>query len=78
MSATIDEDGNAWAAVEYVGGVERTDYSNWGTYIFKVDLGEKKGESDGSSGGSSGGSSSGGDNSSGSDGDNGGSGDGDK
>ncbi|CAI5498016.1 unnamed protein product [Closterium sp. Naga37s-1] len=43
MSATIDEDGNAWAAVEYVGGVERTDYSNWGTYIFKVDLGEKKG-----------------------------------
>ncbi|CAI5972500.1 unnamed protein product [Closterium sp. NIES-65] len=28
MSATIDEDGNVWAAVEYVGGVERTDYSD--------------------------------------------------
>ncbi|CAI5964987.1 unnamed protein product [Closterium sp. NIES-64] len=35
MSATMDEEGNAWAAVQYVAGQPRTEWSNWGTFVFK-------------------------------------------
>ncbi|CAI7903895.1 unnamed protein product [Closterium sp. NIES-54] len=37
-TATTDEHGNAWAVVEYVPGVPRTEWTNWATYIFKVQL----------------------------------------
>ncbi|CAI5997278.1 unnamed protein product [Closterium sp. NIES-64] len=37
-TATTDEHGNAWAVVEYVPGVPRTQWTNWATYIFKVHL----------------------------------------
>ncbi|CAI5478722.1 unnamed protein product [Closterium sp. Yama58-4] len=35
-TATTDEHGNAWAVVEYVPGVPRTEWTNWATYIFKL------------------------------------------
>ncbi|CAI5501133.1 unnamed protein product [Closterium sp. Naga37s-1] len=38
MAATVDEEGNAWAAVQYVAGEPRSEWSNWATYVFKVDL----------------------------------------
>ncbi|CAI5503398.1 unnamed protein product [Closterium sp. Naga37s-1] len=38
MTATVDEEGNAWAAVQYVAGQPRTEWSNWATFVFKVDL----------------------------------------
>ncbi|CAI5464390.1 unnamed protein product [Closterium sp. Yama58-4] len=38
MTAGIDEQGNAWGAVQYVPGSPRTHWTNWGTYIFKVPL----------------------------------------
>ncbi|CAI5487371.1 unnamed protein product, partial [Closterium sp. Naga37s-1] len=37
-TATTDEHGNAWAVVEYVPGVPRTEWTNWATYIFNVQL----------------------------------------
>ncbi|CAI6003062.1 unnamed protein product [Closterium sp. NIES-65] len=40
MAATVDEEGNAWAAVQYVAGQPRTEWSNWGTFVFKVTLHE--------------------------------------
>ncbi|CAI5503397.1 unnamed protein product [Closterium sp. Naga37s-1] len=47
MTATIDEEGNAWAAVQYVAGQTRTEMSNWATFVFKVDLQGGEGEGDG-------------------------------
>ncbi|GJP72338.1 hypothetical protein CLOP_g3080 [Closterium sp. NIES-67] len=38
MTAAIDEEGNAWGAVQYVPGRPRSYWSNWATYIFKVVL----------------------------------------
>ncbi|CAI5947833.1 unnamed protein product [Closterium sp. NIES-64] len=38
MTAGIDEQGNAWGAVQYVPGRPRTHWTNWATYIFKVTL----------------------------------------
>ncbi|CAI5524737.1 unnamed protein product [Closterium sp. Naga37s-1] len=45
MTATVDEEGNAWAAVQYVAGQPRTEWSNWAAFVFKVDL--QGGEGDG-------------------------------
>ncbi|CAI5513103.1 unnamed protein product [Closterium sp. Naga37s-1] len=50
MTATVDEEGNAWAAVQYVAGQPRTEWSNWATFVFKVDL--QGGEGNGGNGGS--------------------------
>ncbi|GJP72348.1 hypothetical protein CLOP_g5520 [Closterium sp. NIES-67] len=79
MTATIDEEGNAWAAVQYVAGQPRSEWTNWATYIFKVDLGNSSsgggdsGSSDGSKDGNNGGGN-GGDGGDGGDGGNGGDG----
>ncbi|CAI5464389.1 unnamed protein product [Closterium sp. Yama58-4] len=54
MTATVDEEGNAWAAVQYVAGHPRTEKSNWATFVFKVDLQGNGGNGDGGNGGSGG------------------------
>ncbi|CAI5524745.1 unnamed protein product [Closterium sp. Naga37s-1] len=53
MTATVDEEGNACAAVQYVAGQPRTEWSNWATFVFKVDLqgGTDGGNGDGDNGG---------------------------
>ncbi|CAI5524749.1 unnamed protein product, partial [Closterium sp. Naga37s-1] len=76
MTATIDEEGNAWAAVQYVAGQPRSEWSNWATFVFKVDLqgGEDGGDEDGGNG-DNGGNGDGGNGGNGGNGDNGGDGD---
>ncbi|CAI5524731.1 unnamed protein product [Closterium sp. Naga37s-1] len=43
MTATVDEEGNAWAAVQYVAGQPRTEWSNWAAFVFKEAGGRRRG-----------------------------------
>lgn len=38
QTAVVDEQGQAWAAMEYVSGLKSAPYGNWATQIIKVSL----------------------------------------
>ncbi|CAI7793021.1 unnamed protein product [Closterium sp. NIES-54] len=48
MTETVDEEGNAWAEVQYVAGQPHTEWRNWAIFVLKVDL---QGGKDGGNGG---------------------------